>query len=303
MLLIIKVEVGPLLLKLQLLIFMNNKTLSYVGIAIAVIALLISFGTFGGSKGSSHSNAVLDRVTSSGTLRIGYIIAAPYLTKDPQTGQFSGIFYDLGTAIGKQLGVKVEWVEEAGFGTIPTSLSADRYDLYAGVWMNSDRAKAMSFADAVYYDAVYAYARPSDHRFDNNLNALNSSETKISSQDGELGDTIARETFPNAQRISLPQTAPFDQLMLQVTSNKADIVFISPTVAGEFLKSNPGALRKVSETPVRIYPATFGVKLGESAFQQLINVTLQGLGSSGEIDKILNQYDPSALRVAVPYKK
>ena len=282
---------------------MNNKTLSYVGIAIAVVALLISFGTFGGSKGSTTSNAVFDKVLSSGTLRAGYIVYPPYIAKDPKTGQLSGSFYDLTEAVGKQLGLKVEWVEEAGYGTIPESLSAGRYDMYAGIWANPNRSKAITFTTPAYYDAVYAYVKTADHRFDNNLDLINSPQIKVSTIDGELGDSIAKESFPNAQRVSLPQTSPFDQLQLQVVTSKADVVFLPPTATELFLKSNPGTLRKASEIPVRNYAATVGVKLGEFQFRDMLSVTIQELINTGEVNKILNKYDKNALPVAAPYKK
>lgn len=279
---------------------MQNKTLSYIGIALGVVAILIAF--FGGSKTSTNSSSVLGRVISSGTLRAGYIAAAPYITKDPKTGELSGIFYDATNELAKQLGVKVEWVEEGGYGTIPESLSAGRYDVYTGIWANSNRAKVMSFSNPLYYDAVYAYARAGDFRF-NNLDSINSAQTKISTIDGELGDSIAKETFPNAQRISLPQTSPYDQLELQVVANKADIVFVSATVANLFLKSNPNTLRRISDTPVRLYATTFGIKQGETNFQQLLNVSIQEIMSNGKVNSILNKYDPTALRVSLPYSK
>ena len=283
---------------------MNNKTLSYIGIALAVVALLVSFLTMGsGSKQSAVSDTTFNKILSSGTLKAGYIVYAPYIAKDPKTGELSGIFYDLVNDMGKRLGTKVEWVEEAGYGTISTSLSAGRYDLYAGIWPSADRSKAITFTVPVYYDAVYAYARNNDQRFNNNLEAINSSQIKISTIDGELADTIARETFSGAERISLPQTAPFDQLALQVISNKADVTFLPPSSAGTFLKANPGTLKRVSDTPVRIYGTTLGVKLGETNLKNMLDVVVQELIATGRVKEILGKYDPTALQVAPPYTK
>ena len=283
----------------------NNKTLSYIGIVLGVIAILITFLTFNtGSKGGAASNSVFDKVLSSGVLRAGYIIYPPYMSKDPKTGEFSGIFYDLTNAVGKRLGLKVDWVEEPGYGTIATSLNAGRYDVFTtGIWPNADRSKAITFSIPSYYDVVYAYARSGDHRFDNNLEAINSPQVRISTVDGELGDSIARESYPNAQRVGLPQTSPFDQLELEVVSKKADIVFLPPTSAILFLKANPGTLRQVSDTPVRVYGTTFGVKLGEVNLQNMISVVVQELQNTGALSKIVSKYDLTALKVALPYTK
>lgn len=280
-----------------------NKT-SWIVVGLAIIAIILSLFSLVGKGGSGvGSGSVLDKVVSSGTLRAGYIVYPPYIFKDPKTGELSGIFYDITNAVGKQLGVKVDWVEEAGYGTIATSLEAGRYDVYAGIWPNVPRSKVITFTAPAYYDAVYAYARTADHRFDNNLNSINVPGVKISTIDGELGDNIAKETFPNAERVSLPQTAPFDQLSLQVISNKADITFLSPTPANLFLKSNPGTIRRVSETPVRVYGSTLGVKLGETGLRDALSVAINELVNMGVVNKVLGQYDPTALHLAPPYAR
>lgn len=281
-----------------------NKTFSWFIVGIAVVSLLISLFVLNSKPTvTANSGSVQEKVLASGTIRAGYLVYPPYIFKDPKTGNLSGIFYDITNAIGKQLNLKVEWIEEAGYGTIATSLESKRYDMYMGIWPNAARSKAISFTIPAYYDAVYAYARAADQRFDNNIEAINSPGVKISTVDGELGDSIAKESFPKAQRVSLPQTSPLDQLELQVISSKADITFLPPTGANLFIKANPGTIRRISETPVRIYGSTVGVKLGEAGFQEMISVTIRELINNGMVDRILNQYDPTALRVAPPYVK
>jgi polar amino acid transport system substrate-binding protein len=283
---------------------MENKNLAYTALALACVSLVLGLSVFSqNSETQNTSDVVLEKVLTSGTLRAGYIVYPPYISKDPETGELSGVFYDITNAIGKQLDVKVEWVEEAGYGTIATNLSDGRYDVYAGIWPNVPRSKVITFTTPAYYDAVYAYARSADHRFDNNLNAINSSTIKISTIDGELGDSIAKETFAKAQRISLPQTSPFDQLSLQVITGKADITFLPPTPANLFLKSNPGTIRRVSETPVRVYGATLGVRLGETALRDALSIAINELVNVGTINTILDQYDETALRLAAPYAR
>lgn len=286
---------------------MQNKTLSYTGIILGVVAIIISFLAFGsGSKGNvSSSSTVLDNVLSSGVIRAGYLVYPPYIVQDPKTGKLSGVYYDITNAIAEQLGLKVQWVEEAGYGTIGTSLSAGRYDVYAGIWPNPDRSKTMLFTNPAYYDTVYAYVRPNDHRFDNDLLAINSPNVKISTIDGEIGDSIAQQSFPGAQRVSLPQSTPFDQLELQVVDNKADVTFIPPTSADLYLKANPGTLRMASSIPVRTYGTAFSVRLGATDLQQMLNVAMNELINEGIINKIIASYNETSdtLPVAAPYSK
>ena len=284
---------------------MENKTLTYVAIGLAVLALAVGFFSQRSQQAADNSN--LEEVLSSGMMRVGYVPYAPYIIKDPNTGELSGIFYDITNQLATQLGLKVEWVEGAGYGTIFSDLDSNRYDVYGGgIWSNSTRAKAGFFTDAAFYNAVYAYARPNDHRFDNNLAAINDPSVKVSIMDGEIGQFITQTDYPKAQTVSLPNASPFDQIALQVVSNKADIAFLQADAVAGFLKANPNTLRRVSDQPVRLYGNTYAVKLGDSKLQNMLNVALQEAINSGAIAPVLTKYQsaPDAyLLPAAPYTK
>ncbi len=282
---------------------MENKTLSYIAIGLAVLALLVGF--LGNRSAQTAHGDAFERVMSSGTIRAGYIAYPPYIIKDPNTGELSGVFYDLTNEVAKQLGLKVEWVEEAGYGTIFTNLDTNRYDVFGGgLWANSTRAKAGYLSIPVFYNSVYAYARTNDTRFNSNLEAINNSSVRISTMDGELGDVIASTDFPNAQKVSLPQNSPFDQIALQIVANKADVGFFQPDVAEGFIKANPNSIRQVSEQPLRLYGNVYAVKMGEAELQQMFNVALQEAIDSGAVAKILAKYQTytaSYLQPAAPF--
>ncbi len=282
---------------------MDNKTLSYVAIGLASLALVVGF--LGNRSEQVSQGDAFERVMSSGTIRAGYIAYPPYIIKDPDTGELSGTFYEITNAVAEQLGLKVEWVEEGGYGTIFSSLDSNRYDVYGGgLWANSTRAKAGFLTIPVFYDTIYAYARAGDSRFNNNPEAINSVDVRISTLDGEMGDIIADADYPNAEKVSLPQNSPFDQVALQVTANKADIMLTPPNALEGFLKANPNSLQRISEQPLRLFGNVYAVKLGESELQQMFNVALQEAIDSGTISKIVSKYKTSEgtyLETSVPY--
>lgn len=283
---------------------MNNSSL--LGIAFLTIVVSIATTFFmSGSVQSVAGSSVKQQVLKSGTLRAGYIVYPPYITKDPKTGELSGIFYDLTNEMGTQLGLKVEWIEEAGYGTIFADLDAGKYDVYAGgLWASAVRSKAGDMSDPAFFNAVYAYARNGDRRFDNNLNAINAEGVRISTIDGTLEDSIAKSDFPLAKQVSLPSASPFSQEPLQVIDGKADVVILALDNATLFLKANPGSLHQVSSKPLRLNGNSFATKSGEVGMLQMINTTLDEALNNGSVDKILKKYDPSAnmyVRVAPAY--
>lgn len=274
--------------------------LSYIAVGLAVLALVVVLFTHN-SQGGANTNTAFSKVMSSGTMRVGYIPYPPYVIQDPKTGALSGIFYDLTNQVAGQLGLKVQWVEEAGYGTIFTDLSAGRYDVFGGgLWANSTRAKAGYLTIPAFYNGVYAYVRTSDHRFDNNLAAINDPSVKISTQDGELGQTIAQQDYPKAQQVSIPQSAPFDQIALQVMDNKADVAFLQPDAAAEFLKANPNTLRQLQTPPLRLYGNAYAVALGEGELQQMLNVAIQEAIDDGSVANIVAKYQASTHSYLLP---
>lgn len=80
---------------------------------IAVIALIIGISAMRQTKSSSVS----DRVVSNGEIRIGYIVYPPLLYKDAESGQLSGVSYEIVEAAAKKLNLKTNWVEEVGWGS------------------------------------------------------------------------------------------------------------------------------------------------------------------------------------------
>ncbi len=277
--------------------------LAIVGI-VSIIALFVAVKP--GKQEAIESSNVIDKVLQSQTLRASYIVYSPYFIKDPNSGKLSGIFYDVTELVGKKLGLKVDWTGEVGYEDIYAGLDSGRYDVYAGgLWPGATRAKVGYFSTPVFYSVIKAWGRTDDHRFDNNLSAINSPDVRIATIDGAMEDIIAKADFENAERVSLPQLSPFSQNFLNITSGKADVTFAEPSGVHLFLKTNPGTLREIAPNqPLRIFGNSLVLKRGEDEFKQMIDTALNEALFSGEIDKILKKYEASPdefPRPALPY--
>ncbi len=273
-------------------------------VLITVITSLVVVKIFLPSK--TDSSHILDTVLKKGEIRAGYLIYPPYFIKDTETGEFSGIFYDITELIGKKLDLKIEWTEEVGYADIFTGIDSGRYDVFAsGIWPGATRAKAGYFSTPVFYSLIKAWGRTDDHRFDNNILAINSPNVRIATIDGAMEDIIAKADFEKAQKVSLPQLSPWVQNLLNITSGKADVTFAEPSTVHLFLKNNPGALREIAPNqPLRVFGNSIAIKRGEDEFKHLIDAAINEAVFSGEIDRILQKYESSPdefPRPAIPY--
>lgn len=282
-----------------------------VSILSASLTSVIILSNIGESAKATSSvqieESVYDRVLRTGRIKCGYGIWDPIMLKDPNTGKLSGIFYEYMEALAKKLNLKVEWREEIGWGEFGAALNQDRIDMMcSGIWPTAERARSMDFTRSIYYHPMYAWVRSDDQRFDNNLESANNENITFSAQDGTIALAISQEDFPKAEKIVMQQFSGQTEMLLNVTSKKADIVIQDKISVSLFLETNPGSLKQVEGIgPLRFFGNTMAIKTGEYEFQRMIDHATQDLLQSGVMDKIIDKYEKypdSLLRVSAPYQ-
>ena len=244
-----------------------------------------------------------DRVLRTGVLRCGYADWPPSVfTKDPTTGKISGISSDVTEAIADKLHLRVEWTENTGWGSFIESLRSHRIDAFcASVWRNAERGRYVGYTSPIFYSAVYPYVSVNDHRFDKDLSAVNDPSIRIATMDGEMSDVIAKNHFPKAKEISVPQLGQYTDLFVNVATHKADIAFNEPSVANGYMKANPDTLRRAQSLPYQVFPTCLAVDLHETELRNMLDSALVEIQNNGVVDEIISKYstDPQEfLRVA-----
>lgn len=278
-------------------------------LSIAISCFTLAACGTSGLKQTSSESSVYDRVIKQGSIRCGYVIYNPGCLKDPNTGKLSGIGVETLELAAKNLGLKVEWSEEVGWGSMIEGLQTNRYDMVVTpVWTNANRARQIDFSKPLFFSPIFAYAKIGNKQVSGkDIKAFDSPASTIATVDGETAEIIVREDFPNAKVVSLPQLSDISQMLLTVSSGKADITFVEPAVAAAFLKTNPGAIEPLkSNTPVRVFPNSWMFRRGQLEFKDMIDTALEQLINSGAVDKIISKYEPAPntlYRVALPYQK
>lgn len=289
---------------------MKQKTNLLVVVLVALVAGFV--GAYfaphkGGAVAEAKKETAYERVLRTGVLRCGYAMWPPgVFTKDPNTGKFSGMMYDITEAMAKSLNLKVEWAEETGWTGWIEGLKSGRFDTFcAGVFQNGARGREARFTRPVFYTPVHAFARIDDTRFDQNLDGVNNPSIRISGQDGEISEIIARTLFPKAAYVGQPQISDLTLIFMNVADGKADIVFNGADVAEDYTSKNPGKLKRVTREPFQVFSTAYGVAMGEVNLQQMMDSAIIELQNSGIINKIMkdNNMNPEFfLQVNKPYQ-
>ncbi|MGD9650283.1 MAG: substrate-binding periplasmic protein [Dongiaceae bacterium] len=255
---------------------------------------------------SAQKQSAYERILQNRVLRCGYVLYPPAVIKDPNTGQFSGIAYEVMEGIGERLKLKIDWVEETSFATNVQGLLTRRYDAVCiTYWANPAEGMYVNFSVPFYYSGLSVFARAGDTRFDQNLDLINDPAVKIAVVDGTVPERTARLRWPKASFITLPNITDLAQLFMNVTSGKADIVLAENYQLGAFNEKNNYALKNLTPAgPLRVFPNVIALAPNDLQLKTMVDAALTDMLNAGEIDSILNKYDKypnSFYRVAKPY--
>lgn len=274
---------------------------------IAIFLLFISAcKQMNNGKVSSAPVSVYERVIEQDKIRAAYINYPPACMKDTKTGEMSGIFVEVLEKACKNLGLELEWTEEAGWASQIAGLDVNRYDIVGSpVWANVVRGTKTTMSTPVYYSGIGMYVRANDNRFDKDWGKINSPDIKVGVIDGETSSVIAAQDFPNAQKYSSVQLTDISQKFLDLETKKCDVVFTEPFYAYEYEKNNPGTIKNIAaETPIRLFGNCYMFRKNEFQMKHMLDVAIQDLINSGFVQKTITKYEPSPnlfYRVAKPY--
>lgn len=287
---------------------MKNNWLKILGVAVlTVVVSLITIKVVSPAKNTIISSNVYDSVFKTGVIRACYVVYPPAVIKNPNTGKISGIFVEALDKAAENMGLKVDWIAEVGWGDQIEALNSGKCDIVGSdSWSNSTRGKSAEFVQPVYYSAINAYARANDNRFDNNIAVANDANYRLAAIDGETSQVIAAQKFPNAKTLQLPQLTDTSQLFVNVADGKADMTFQEASTAYQYMKNNPGKIKNISIIkPIVIYGNVMMIKKGEFTFKTAIDNAIVELLSNGFVDDVINKYEkdyPGGFyRVAAPY--
>lgn len=273
-----------------------------------IVFLLITLVPF-----VTHAETTYDRVLRTGVIRCGYMLWPPYFDMDITTKKFKGMNYDYVEALGRSIGLKIDWTMEITLGEQVEALRTGKIDAICGSEgpVMPSTTKYLTYSTPIVYVPFFLYARSNDKRFDRDARSrINHDDVQISVIDGDVSGQTARILFPQAKTISIPQLGTPTQMMMDVAGGKADIVINEPLSMEEYSKFNPNSLKKIdSNRPAVIVPNTLSFLRSNDTmtFINMMNQAIDNLKNSGEETVVLAPYlktpsgEKSFYRTAQPY--
>ncbi|MDE2028946.1 MAG: transporter substrate-binding domain-containing protein [Alphaproteobacteria bacterium] len=241
---------------------------------------------------NAESESAFHRVIRTDTLRCGYQYWDGGVMRNEKTGKIYGPWVNVTDALAKAIGLKVEWTEQVGWGDVAAALKSHKVDaICAGIWTSGVKAREIAYTVPLAYQGIEAIVRADDHRFDGDVEKLNSPNVRLAVIDADNSDFIARQDFPKAKLDSLGQLTGTDsQQMMDVATGKADATFDIAGLFIQFNKNNANKLRLLMPGHMlRTFGLAFAVDNDEPKLLRLMNTGAEEIEYSGQLDKILDQ--------------
>ncbi|MCB1559294.1 MAG: transporter substrate-binding domain-containing protein [Alphaproteobacteria bacterium] len=267
-----------------------------------MLLMLLSFPALAADTESAY-----DRVMRTGVIKCGYYPWPPYFDVDANTGDVTGLNAEYARAAGDLLGLKIEFVQMSAIGMQVEELKKGIYDTFCiDSYYVFSSLKFVDFGTPYMFAPVFAYVREDDNRF-KSLDDLNQDNIQFVGIDGDLSVELVAKRFPNAQVTTLPATAAGSELMINVSTKKADVSIIDPGIVDAYNSNNQSKMKIVDpDHPVAVYPISFSVKKGETELLKMLDGAVSALQNTGVTENILKKYNLPADSVylpATPYKK
>lgn len=195
---------------------------------------------------AAETESAYDRVLRTKTIRCGYLPYEPYISKDPVTGKLSGVTYDYLNAVAKRDSLRVDWVGEVNIDQLVPALDAGKFDAFCmPCTPDQNWARVAEFTGYLGAVPYFVYVPENSTLTEETLSAA-----KFTVVDGFALTDITKRAFPEAPTYSLPQTASTAEMYDQLRYGKADAHVNEHISAMNYMRNNPGVIRRFSDKPL-----------------------------------------------------
>jgi polar amino acid transport system substrate-binding protein len=263
-----------------------SRDYTYKRIAIRTIIFLqicLFITYFSNPKVFAYQNT-LEKVKSTGTLVWGFDAegGAPYAFYDPShPSRLIGFEVDLVQAIAREMGVKVQYFQNAWDGILLALQRGDFDIAMNGIEITPEREQAVLFSRPYFVYAEQIVVRASEVR-------INGLEDLRGKKVGTLYNTVAKRILEGMEGIKINtysgQVEPFKDLL----SSRIDAVFVDLPIASYYVMPNP-QLRFVGD-PVGEGYYGIAVRKEDPALVEELNRIIERLLRSGELKKIYDRW-------------
>ncbi len=234
-------------------------------------------------SGCTSRSQTLDRIQADGVIRVGLDPTFPPFENGD--GGLHGIDIDLANAIGREMGIEVEFVL-FGYDGLYDALLIDQCDvLISALIIDETKTKDFAYSEP-YFNAGQFLVLHTDSAA---VNSLTDFEGKtVSVETGSAGH-VAAISAQNRVRDLRIQTLPTpDDAMWTVLQQETAGALVDQVNARLYIQTHPGLT--LAPEPITVEPYAIVVRKDDDDLLDELNRVLDRLTSSGELEQIVGQW-------------
>jgi ABC-type amino acid transport substrate-binding protein len=221
------------------------------------------------------------------TLRVGVAPDTPPLAF-VQGGEIAGLEADFARELGRELGLRIEFVE-LKFSQLISALLDGRADiLMSGLSVTEARKYRISFSEPYASNALLALMHTEDATQFSGLDDILTTRARIGVERGSSADSWVRENCPNAVRIgvSRPEGAIFE-----LRRGRIDL-YIGDGPAVAWVASKYESEFKPLLVPLNRESLAWGVRRNDVTLLRTVNAVLDRWKEDGTLDRLRSRWLP-----------
>ena len=233
-----------------------------LGVVAAAAALWIPL-----PAAAQESGPAIEQIRKRGVMRVGVSTFVPWVMRD-KNGELIGYEVDVANRLGKDLGVKVEFVPTAWDGIIP-ALQAGRFDLIiGGMTPTPPRMQSIDFTNPYSYTGIGLVANSRIAGGRKSAADFDAPDVIIAMRRGVAAVADVQKQMPKAQIVFFDDDA---QAQLEVVNGKAHAFVASEPKPTFAYLDNRTVLYKPFDTFLADSFEAMGMRKGDPQTQQVLN--------------------------------
>lgn len=198
-------------------------------------------------------------IKERGVMRCSYVPYFDYFMRNDD-GTYSGKFYEIISKIADDNNIKLEFVEQSGYGTLTQRLDLGYIDIFCSpTWPSTERKLEMFFSQSLMKSHVYAYMRADSPYAQQDLETLKQNQKlRIAVKENDIHEQLAQKYFPHARLVRVPQLSHIEEVMNFVKENRADMTFWDDALVKKYCEGNnisesTFVQKSFDDTPIATY--------------------------------------------------
>ncbi|MFZ2620764.1 MAG: transporter substrate-binding domain-containing protein [Alphaproteobacteria bacterium] len=270
------------------------KQIFTIVLAVLASVLSVKFLLPQGGEAAAAKETAYERVMRTEVLRCGYAIWSPnlYYADANDKKSLTGYSFDVMNAVGKTLGLKVEWAEETGWGVAEQGLNSGRYDVVCNdVCLQPSRTKAASFSHPFVLNNTYFFVRRDLAGPRDDFAWLNAPDkTGVVLRNTILEDFTSLQ-LPLAKQMDASELSADMDILMGVAYKKADFGLSNLPALEKFMQANPNMVDVIAK-PAGRCQSGFMLPPEDPQLKHMIDSALLYLNEAGKIEDMIAKYMP-----------